>query len=305
MKHMSKALYTAATLLSVALMTSGCASTAEPAAQAAATPAAGNTAPATTAAQSAPAISEPQASAPAPASEPVSAVLPVPTTSSNPAAKSEPASADDAFHVVQSCGKESFVSEEKAARDGIAKGWKDTQAGRFGYGFRDATEHKKWMDAQKALYAAVAESCQSLTTCTEKAGKQAKQQCADEARLFSAWQKASQQFVAKVKTMESTMAPNLCSITPNANDLSDCFTGLAARIDDSCKDESCKDLSKCWRGVAYLDEAIRQAESSCGFVHTELSQCRSYIEATGRREAKFKQCQSESNSVNLQVIPVL
>lgn len=227
---------------------------------------------------------------------------PAPAVSENTAA--EPALAEP-IRVVKSCKKEPFVKYEQTAREGINKAWQDTEAGRFGYGFTDASEYKKWKEAHNELFSAVAVSCQVLTTCADKAGRGAKKACAQEARTFAGWQRTSKEFLAKVESMESGMAPQLCSVSPNAGDLSDCYDRLADRIDNSCTDENCQEISRCWRSVAYLDQAIRQAESSCGFAGEKLTNCRGYTEATGRRKAKFEQCQSQYNSAKIEHFPVL
>lgn len=212
---------------------------------------------------------------------------------------------EEPVRIVQSCKKEPFVKYEINARDGINKAWEDTQAGRFGYGFRGTAEYKKWKATHKKLFTETASNCRTLTKCAREAGKDAESQCLDQARTFAGWQEVSKHFLAKVKTMEIGQAPNLCTITPDAADLSECYDRLADRIDRSCNDENCVEISQCWRGVAYLDQAIRQAESSCGFVHEPLNKCRSYTGATSRRTKKFNQCQSMQKEAGLDLLPVL
>ncbi len=295
-----KIAYSGCSMLLAALLMSSCASeqvaAPAPAADATATSA---PEPSVATTETAPIAAEP--AAPAADAATIESANPVMSV----AAATQETTLDETIVVVKSCGKEPFVDYEKQAREGINSAWQDTQAGRFGYGFAGNDEYKKWKDAHKELFSAVSVSCQVLTTCADKAGRNAKEQCATEARNFAGWQRTSKDFLAKVKTMESGMAPSLCAITPEAGDLSDCYNRLAERIETACNDESCKEISQCWRGVAFLDQAIRQAESACGFVRQDLSKCRGYTEATGRREAKFQQCQSQYKSAKIEHFPVL
>jgi len=80
---------------------------------------------------------------------------------------------------------------------------------------------------------------------------------------------------------------------------------IADNIDKVCSSEQCREVSQCWRGIAYLDGAIRQAEQSCGFVHQKLKNCTAYTEATGRRKAEFKSCETLYGSLDIEVQPAL
>lgn len=212
---------------------------------------------------------------------------------------------NDPVRIVQSCKNEPFVQHEEEARLAINQAWKDTQDGRFGYGFNGTGEYKKWKASHKELFTQTASACRNLTKCARAAGNDAEAQCLTEAKTFAAWQETSSRFTEKTRTLKVGMAPNLCTITPNSGDLSECFDRLANRIDDTCKGEECVAISQCWRSVAYLDEAIRQAESSCNFVHQALENCRSYTAASSRRLKQFNQCQSMQKEANLEILPVL
>ncbi len=212
---------------------------------------------------------------------------------------------DTPIRVVTSCKREPFVRYQQDSRAGIDKAWQDTQDGRYGYGFSDQLEYKKWQDVHSDLFASVAVACEVLSTCAQRAGDKAKKACVREARSFTGWQHTGQQFLERVKSMETGMAPSLCAVTPAFTDLSDCFSRLAERIDDVCRNKRCQEVSQCWRSVAFLDQAIHQAESACGFAGQDLSMCRGFVEATGRREAKFAQCQSEYKSAKIGNFPVL
>jgi len=215
------------------------------------------------------------------------------------------ATLDSPIHIVTSCKREPFVKYEKDARAGIDKAWRDTQDGRYGYGFSNRVEYEKWREALNDVFTSVAAACEGLSTCAKRAGGTAKRACAWKARSFSGWQETGKQFLVKVKTMETGMAPSLCAVTPAFSDLSECFSRLAERIDTACDKQRCQEVSQCWRSVAFLDQAIRQAESACGFAGQDLNTCRGYVEATGRREAKFAQCQSAYKSARIGNFPVL
>lgn len=207
--------------------------------------------------------------------------------------------------MVASCKKEPYAKYEKQSRVSIKKGWAATKAGRFGVGFRDAAEYKKWSRTHNTIFKRVSSACSNLSNCTNKYGKQKTKKCAKLATVFRDWQRAVKIFSDKVKSVRATQPPKLCSIPPAGDDPSRCFDELADKIDRACKTEDCKDTSACWRGIAFLDEAIRQATSSCGFVHQKLSNCRSYTQVIARRVTDFKECVGLSKSIKLDLPPVL
>ena len=107
------------------------------------------------------------------------------------------------------------------------------------------------------------------------------------------------------KLSETTQPPKICSFEPNLKDAADCFHGLADNIDKVCNTAACKETSDCWRGIGFLDDAINQASSACGFAHIPLAECRGYVTATQRRENKFKRCKAMQEELNITVLPVL
>jgi hypothetical protein len=216
--------------------------------------------------------------------------------------KAEPAQAPA---IVASCKDEPYVGYEQQARDSIAKGLTATEAAKFGVGFRDLQEHKKWTQIHSQLFTRVNQSCQVLSDCAKQNPKDKDTQCAEQASTFSAWQEMAAQFAEKAKQAETTQPPIICSFEPNLNDPQRCFHDLAANVDKVCSSEACKDLGNCWRGVGFLDAAIIQAEQACGFVHKALDDCRGYTEAKGRRVKKFEQCKALQAELKIEVMPAL
>jgi len=105
--------------------------------------------------------------------------------------------------------------------------------------------------------------------------------------------------------VESTQPPMLCSLTPSVDDPSQCYNLLADQIEKTCQTEQCKETSICFRGVYFLDDAINQAKLACSYVGQKLSECRSYVEETGRRKAKFDQCMGKYQQLPLEILPVI
>lgn len=207
--------------------------------------------------------------------------------------------------IVESCKDEPYVKYEKQARDSIAKGLAATEAGSYGVGFRDRDEHKKWATTHTQLFDKVNTSCQTLSDCAKKNPKDKEAKCVEQAKTFTAWQELAAQFAEKAKLVENTLPPLICSFEPSLDDAAHCFHDLAANVDKACDNAACKELSKCWNDVGYLDTAITQAERSCGFVHESLKTCRGYVEATGRRAKKFEQCKTMQDKRHISVIPAL
>ena len=229
------------------------------------------------------------------------------TTAAKPQTAMESAKAEQpkAPAIVASCKDEPYVGYEQQARDSITKGLAATEAGKFGVGFRDLDEHKKWTEIHTQLFTQVNQSCQALSECAKQNAKDKATQCADQAATFNAWQELAAQFVEKAKQAETTQPPIICSFEPNLDDPQHCFHDLANNVDKVCSTEACKDLGNCWRGVGFLDAAILQAEQACGFAHTALDDCRGYTEAKGRRVKKFEQCKAMQAELNISAIPPL
>jgi len=207
--------------------------------------------------------------------------------------------------VVESCKKEPYIKYEVQARESIKKGWEATKAEKFGVGFRDADEYKKWSTTHNVVFKKVSTACEELSKCAKKNNKERHKKCEQQAKRYSNWQKTAESFTKKIKLAETQQPAKLCSINPSDDDLSYCYEKIANNIDKVCNSEQCREVSLCWRGIAFLDGAIRQAEQSCGFVHQDLKKCTAYTESTGRRKAEFKSCESLYGGLNIEVQPVL
>lgn len=207
--------------------------------------------------------------------------------------------------VIESCKKELYVKYEKEARESIKEGWEATMAERYGVGFRDRAEYKKWGNTHNVIFKRVSTECSNVTKCAKKHKKDKGKRCAAVAKTYDKWQKTAKTFAAKVKSVRSSQPPKLCSIEPSADDQSRCYVALADKIDKVCKSDECSEASECWRGVSFLDDVIRQAEQSCRFVHRKLSECRSYTEAVARRKSNFAQCSGLRKKLNLDLPPAL
>jgi hypothetical protein len=204
----------------------------------------------------------------------------------------------------ESCKQQSYVNYEKQAREHIQHGWEATQAQRFGVGFRDTAEYEKWSEIHKKLFAKVSDSCGQLSNCVKQNPADKEQKCAAEAKRFEQWQSQAKRFADKVKIVESSQPPMLCSLTPSAQDPSQCFALVADQIEQTCQTAACKEAAGCFRGVSFLNDAINQAKLACGFVGQELSQCRGYVEATGRRKAELEQCLDMYSQLQVEILPV-
>ncbi len=207
--------------------------------------------------------------------------------------------------IVESCKKEPYVNFEKQARDSIGKGWESTKAEQYGVGFRDAEEYKKWSATHKVLFAKVSELCQSLSDCAKDNAKEKDVKCADLAQRYSLWQKTAEDFAGRIKAVESTQPPELCSMAPALEDSGRCFHDRATQLNGVCKSEECKAAATCWDGIYFLDVAKLQAEQACQFAHLPLDKCRGYVESTMRRKGEFEQCKKMQDGLGLELPPVL
>lgn len=209
--------------------------------------------------------------------------------------------------IVEECKKEPYADQEVQARASIAKGKQATEEAKFGVGFRNADEYTKWSNMHNHVFSEVSQACADLSNCAKqyKTEKEKSEGCAEQARLYSDWKDAAAEFTQKVKSVESTQPPKLCSTPPAVDDLPRCYEELADKIDKACQTDACAEASACWRSVSFLDIALNQAESACKFSHIKLDTCRGYTEASGRRKAKFSQCGDLQTSAGVKVVPVL
>lgn len=217
----------------------------------------------------------------------------------------EPEAATVPPKIVETCKDQPYIKYEEQSRESIAKGLAATKAGKFGVGFRDVNEHNTWSKVHNELFKQVNEACGALSECAKTHKKDKDTECVAQAKTFDEWQKLAKEFAEKAKTVETTQPPKICSWTPSLDDPASCFHGLADNIDKVCDSDACKETSDCWRGVGFLDSAIIQAKTACGFVHQKLSDCRGYIEATSRRKNKFSQCEDLQGRLVITIFPVL
>ncbi|MEE8380057.1 MAG: hypothetical protein V3R49_06760 [Gammaproteobacteria bacterium] len=221
----------------------------------------------------------------------------------------EPAAAESAeaipSRIVESCNGETYRKYEKQARTSIAKGLDATKAGKYGVGFRDLKEHKRWSSIHKKLFQKVSKACGALSKCAKQHPKEKSTRCATQATVFDEWQAMSKRFAGKAKMVETTQPDKICSFEPNLNDAPQCFHGLGDNVDKVCNSPECKEVADCWRGIGFLDLAIKQATTACGFVFKKLADCRGYTEATNRRVKKFEQCKNMQGSLNIVKFPSL
>lgn len=207
--------------------------------------------------------------------------------------------------VVDSCKKEQYTKFEEASRNSIKAGWEATKAERFGVGFRNADEYTQWSNTHNAVFKQTNEACDALAKCAKDNPDSKQKQCAAQAELFRDWQVLAKKFSERVKQAEFTQVDKLCSLEPQLSDPRDCFEHLAENVSNACKGDACQELSRCWQSIAFMDGALRQAETACGFVHTKLEQCRGYTEQQGRRKAQLERCAKMQEKSNLRVLPVL
>jgi len=228
-----------------------------------------------------------------------------PTKQDEQSQPSEVTPAVQLAEIAESCKQQPYVEYEKQAREHIQHGWEATQAQRFGIGFRDKAEYEKWKATHNPLFAKVSNICGQLSNCAKQNPKDKAQKCTSELQRFEQWQALAKRFVDKVKVVESTQPPMLCSLTPSVDDPSQCYALLADQIEQTCQAPACNEAANCFRGVYFLDDAINQAKLACSFVGQELANCRGYLEATGRRKAEVKQCVDAYNQIQVEILPVL
>jgi len=238
------------------------------------------------------------------ATQPESTAKPAPVEKTAAQQKQTQQQKPQSPQVIASCKNEPYIGYEQQARQSIQKGLAATQAQKFGVGFRDMAEHQKWSETHNTLFNKTTSACEALSKCTN-ANKSNLSKCATQAQTFQNWQAITKNFATKAKMAETTQPPKICSLKPNLTDAPRCFHQLADKIVSNCNTEECKELSHCWNGVGYLDGVIIQATQSCGFVHQDLNQCRSYQEATTRRKNKFAQCEDLQNQFGITSYPVL
>jgi hypothetical protein len=212
---------------------------------------------------------------------------------------------EQAGSVVQECAQQPYVRYQNQADKYIKQGWDATQAKRFGVGFRDEAEYKKWKDTKSEVFAKVSALCVALSDCNKRNKTDMEKKCGVEKQRFAQWQDLAKRFVNVVKTVVSTQPPMLCSLTPSVDDPSQCYQLLADRIENTCHTDQCKATSICFRGVYFLDEAINQAKLACSYVGQKLSDCRGYVEETGRRKGKFEQCLARYKQLPQEILPVI
>ena len=207
--------------------------------------------------------------------------------------------------MVESCKKEPYIKYEKSSRASIKAGWAATKAEKYGVGFRNAAEYKKWSSTHNGLFKRVTLACESLSKCAKANPKSKKKTCAKRATAFSDMQDLAKKFSQNVAEVKTSQVVKLCAMKPSMDDEARCFDELANNIRDKCNSDECGELAQCWQNIYFMDAALRQAESSCHFAREKLSQCRGYSEQISRRKEQLKRCASMHEAVNIRVLPVL
>ena len=244
--------------------------------------------------------------APATMAEPM--VEQMPEAMADQSSDKMPASVPDkttTAHTTASCKAEPYGQYEKQARASLVKGLKATTEGKYGVGFRNKEEHKKWSDTHTQLFKSVNQACGALSQCAKQHPKNKVTECASQATLFNEWQNLAKRFAQNAKLSETTQPPKICSFTPNLEDAASCFHSLGDNLDKACNSPDCKQASDCWRSIGFLDFAINQATSACNFARTPLAECRGYVTATKRRTAKFQRCSDMQEQLSITVFPTL
>lgn len=226
-------------------------------------------------------------------------VPPVAEAAPVPVAEAEP------VRIVETCKSEPYGKYEQQARASMAKGLAALQEGKYGVGFRNVEEHKKWSSTHNKLFKGVNKACDTLSQCAKQNPKDKTEKCAKQANEFKQWQDTAKRFAENAKQSETVQPPKICSFEPNLNDAASCFHGLGDNIDKACNTPECKETSDCWKSIGFLDDAIKQASSACNFAHTPLAECRGYTTATKRREDKFKRCGDMQGALQITVLPAL
>jgi len=209
------------------------------------------------------------------------------------------------LRIVESCAKEVYGKYEKESRASIKRGLDATKSEKYGVGFRDLKEHKRWSGIHKSLFKKVNQACGTLSKCAKQHPKEKSARCAKQAAVFDKWQVMSKRFATKAKMVETTQPDKICSFEPNLNDAPQCFHGLGDNVDKVCNSSECKEVADCWRSIGFLDLAIKQATTACGFVFKKLADCRGYTEATNRRVKKFERCKDMQGSLSIVRFPAL
>jgi hypothetical protein len=209
--------------------------------------------------------------------------------------------------IVNECKKEDYVKQERQARASIKKGKQATEAGRYGVGFKNAAEYKKWSTMHNTIFTGVSKACAKLSECAKKhaKAKDKDKQCAEQAQAYADWKHEAKRFTHLVKSVETTQPPLLCSSPLAMTDPPHCFEEQAAKIDQVCDSDDCKNASQCWRSVKILYGAINQEESACRFMRIKLSECNGYQEASRRRKDEFERCNYMQNKAGVKLAPVL
>lgn len=209
------------------------------------------------------------------------------------------------LRIVESCKDEPYVKYEKTSLASMEKGLAATKEEKYGVGFRSISEYKRWRDIHGKLFAKVNDSCSTLKQCAKDNPKDKNKKCKNEAFVFNEWQKMAERFTAKAKMVETTQPDEICSFQPDLKDAPQCFHALGDNVDKVCDSAQCKDLGNCWRSVGFQDDAMKQAEQACRFVHKALSDCSAYTLAKSRREKKFAQCKELQSELDNAKFPPL
>jgi len=207
--------------------------------------------------------------------------------------------------IVGSCKKEEFSKWEANSRAAIKAGWEATKEKKYGIGFKNADEYKQWSEMHNLIFKSISDSCDELSQCGKKNGKNKNKACAGKAANYSDWQKLAKEFTDRVENVKVTQLDDMCQYPLTLSDSRNCFEKQAKNIADHCNSEACQDASQCWQNLAFMGDAIIQAETACKFSHIKLEKCRGYVEQKMRRKNQIESCEFLQKKLEMKFLPVL
>lgn len=207
--------------------------------------------------------------------------------------------------IVESCKKEPFSKWEAQSRAAIKAGWEATKEEKYGIGFKTSEQYKQWSETHNLIFKSISNSCDALSKCAKKHGKNKSKACAKEAGEYRDWQTLVKKFTDDVEAVKVTQLDELCGIPLSLNDSQRCFEAMSKNVSDHCQTEDCGELAQCWQNLAFMKIAFIQAETACRYSHIKLSKCRGYIEQETRRKEQIQMCEFMQKKIGRTFLPVL
>jgi len=207
--------------------------------------------------------------------------------------------------IVESCKKEAFTKWEGQSRAAIKAGWDATKENTYGVGFKNADQYKQWSETHNLVFKSVNSACDELAQCAKSAGKDKEKACAAQAATYRDWQDLAKEFTDKVEAVKVTQLDAMCAIPLTLSDSRNCFESQANNIAKHCKSEACDEVSQCWQSLAFMNDALIQAETACNFSHIKLEKCRGYTEQQMRRKDQIESCEFMQKKLGVSFLPVL